>query len=98
MGESPPPETKLDIALGTTLQPPGYEPPPPRWLAWGLIVFWALVIGGIMLLYSCQAEAGIRYFLEDERDLGNGYKLCIYGEGVTITRPSHQLCPLSIEV
>lgn len=77
---------------------PGYEPPPPRWLAWGLIVFWVLVIGGIALLYSCKAEARTQVYLEDERDLGNGYKLCIYSEGITITKPSHQLCPISIEV
>ena len=96
MRESPPPETKLDIALGTTLQPPGYEPPPPRWLAWGLIVFWALVIGGIALLYSCRADAGMTVYLEGEDDLGNGFKLCHYTEGYTITIQSHKLCPLSI--
>jgi hypothetical protein len=46
---------------------------------------------------KCLAS-GRQVFLEDEQDLGNGYKLCIYSEGVTITRRDYQLCPLSIEV
>jgi hypothetical protein len=92
-------EPKLDIVLGTTLPPPGYEPPPPRWLAWGLLVFWALVIGGVGLLYSCQVKAdGFQVYLEGEDDLGNGFKLCHYTEGVTITVRDSQLCPLSIKV
>lgn len=80
---------------------PGSEPSPNgcRMLAWGMIAFWALVIGGIALLYSCRADAaGRQVYLEGEDDLGNGYKLCHYSEGVTITIQSHKLCPLSINV
>jgi len=94
--EEPQKETKLDIVLGTTVQPPGYEPPPPRALLIGLILFWVAVILGIALLYSCRADAGMLLFLEGEDDLGNGYKLCHYTEGYTITIQSHKLCPLSI--
>jgi len=85
------------LEVGGIVPPPGYEPP-PRWLAWSIIVFWALVIGGIGLLYSCRADARTQVYLESEQDLGNGYKLCVYSEGVTITRRDSQLCPLSIEV
>jgi len=67
-----------------------------RYLAAGVAVFWALVILGIALLYSCRADAGMLLFLEGEDDLGNGYKLCHYTEGYTITIQSHKLCPLSI--
>lgn len=66
-----------------------------RWLALAIIAFW---IGVAALIYSCNAHAGVLVFLEDEQDLGNGYKLCIYSEGVIITRRDYQLCPLSIEV
>jgi hypothetical protein len=66
-----------------------------RWLAFAIIAFW---IGVAALIYSCNAHAGTQVYLEDERDLGNGYKLCIYSEGVTITRRDYQLCPISIEV
>jgi hypothetical protein len=90
MGESPPPQAK---------DSPGYEPPPPRALLIGLILFWVAVIGGIGLLYSCQAKAeGFQVYLEGEDDLGNGFKLCHYTEGVTITVRDSQLCPLSIKV
>lgn len=79
----------------------GHEPD-PRWcrlLLLGVTLFYTLVFAGIALLWSCQADAyGRLVFLEDERDLGNGFKLCIYSEGVTITRPSYSLCPISIEV
>ena len=80
---------------------PPYEGPRDlrgcRIVAWSMILFWLAVIAGVM--YSCRADAaGYQVYLEDERDLGNGFKLCVYSEGVTITRPSHQLCPLSIEV
>jgi hypothetical protein len=62
----------------------------------GLVLFWAFVV---LAIYSCNANAAGRLvFLEDEQDLGNGFKLCIYTEGVTITVPSYRLCPLSIEV
>lgn len=40
----------------------------------------------------------ILVFLIGERDLGNGHKLCIYDEGITITIPSYKVCPVSIEV
>lgn len=45
-----------------------------------------------LLPFAAMAQV----YLERERDLGNGYKLCIYSEGVTITVRSHDLCPLSI--
>ena len=80
---------------------PGHEPTPfgCRLLLLGVTLFYTLVFAGIALLWSCQANAyGRLVFLEDERDLGNGFKLCIYSEGVTITRPSYSLCPISIEV
>ena len=68
----------------------------PRTMLFALILFWVAVAG---LIYSCVADAaGRQVYLEDEQDLGNGYKLCIYSEGVTITRRDYQLCPLSIEV
>lgn len=68
-----------------------------RQLVLGLIIFWAIIIGGILLLYSCQSEAaGFQVYLEGEDDLGNGFKLCHYTEGYTITIQSHKLCPLSI--
>lgn len=51
------------------------------------------------LFYWYEASAsGRQVYLEDERDLGNGMKLCIYSEGVTITVASHRLCPLSVEI
>lgn len=78
--------------------PDGYDPKGCQKLVWGMIVFWLAVIGGIALLYSCQAEARTQVYLEDEEDLGNGYKLCIYSEGVVITVPSYRLCPISTTV
>lgn len=67
-----------------------------RWFVLGLLAFWFAVA---LMVYSCVADAaGRQVYLEDEQDLGNGYKLCIYSEGVTITRRDYQLCPLSIEV
>jgi hypothetical protein len=74
------------------------DPLSTRCLAWGMIAFWACVLGGIALLYACNAHAATQVYLEDEQDLSNGYKLCIYSEGVTITVASHRLCPLSITV
>lgn len=51
------------------------------------------------LFYWTVASAqGIQVYLEDEEDLGNGMKLCIYTEGVTITVRDSQLCPLSIRI
>jgi hypothetical protein len=104
MGESPPPETKPGIP-GIIVSPqdddsPGYVPPPSfRPLACGVIVFWAAVILGIGLLYSCSAKAdGMQVYLEGEDDLGNGFKLCHYSEGVTITVAATKLCPLSIAI
>lgn len=104
MGESPPPETKPDIPgiivsppLQRSEDPPGYVPMQGcRWLAWGIVAFWVAVILGIGLLYSCRADAGMVVYLEGEDDLGNGFKLCHYTEGYTITIQSHKLCPLSI--
>jgi hypothetical protein len=74
----------------------GFEPIGCRWIAAGMLAFWLAVAA---LVYACNASAaGRRVYLEDERDLENGFKLCIYSEGITITRPSYQLCPISIEV
>ena len=42
------------------------------------------------------AHAGMTLFLEGEDDLGNGFKLCHYTQGYTITIASHRLCPLSV--
>ena len=68
-----------------------------RWLGVGIILFWAAVFGGV--LYSCEARAeGTQVYLEGEDDLGNGFKLCHYSEGVTITLRDSQLCPLSIRI
>lgn len=67
-----------------------------RPLVLGMAAFWAAIILGITLLYSCNAEAGMVVYLEGEDDLGNGFKLCHYTEGYTITIQSHKLCPLSI--
>jgi hypothetical protein len=92
------------------IAPPEYDEPDrikgnepnPRWVRYlvlGFAAFWATIILGIALIWSCSADAqGRLVFLEDERDLDNGLKLCIYSEGVTITIPSYQLCPISIEV
>lgn len=61
-----------------------------------LILGWASIA---LLVYSCTTFAdGVLVFLEGEDDLDNGYKLCHYSEGITITVPSHKLCPISIEV
>jgi hypothetical protein len=68
-----------------------------RYLAWGIAAFWIAVILGVALLYSCRADAaGFQVYLEGEDDLGNGFKLCHYTEGYTITIQSHKLCPLSV--
>jgi hypothetical protein len=56
---------------------------------------WAAIA---LLVYSCMAYATMQVYLEGEDDLGNGYKLCRYSEGITITVASHKLCPLSINV
>jgi len=69
-----------------------------RWLALCMLAFWVCVIFGALALYSCNAQARTQVYLEQERDLGNGYKLCIYNEGVTITVPAYRLCPISINV
>jgi hypothetical protein len=58
-----------------------------------LVLIWTALIAGV--LPYC-AHAATQVYLEDEQDLGNGYKLCIYSEGVTITVQSYRLCPLSI--
>lgn len=60
------------------------------------LFFLALLL--FFLFYWHVASAKMLVFLEDERDLGNGHKLCIYSEGITITVPSYKLCPISIEV
>jgi len=67
-----------------------------RWIVLGMLAFWAAVILGVALLWSCRAEAGMVVYLEGQDDLGNGFKLCHYTEGYTITIQSHKLCPLSI--
>lgn len=51
-----------------------------------------------LFYWTVGSAAGRQVYLESERDLGNGMKLCIYSEGVTITVASHRLCPLSIEI
>lgn len=48
------------------------------------------------IFYWTVGFAATQYYLEDERDLGNGLKLCIYSEGYTLTVQAHKLCPLSI--
>lgn len=62
----------------------------------GLVFYSMLAVAAAML--PLGADAAGRVYLESERDLGNGYKHCIYSDGVVITIQSHQLCPLSIEV
>jgi hypothetical protein len=54
----------------------------------------ALFIASLFYWYVASAA---QVYLEDEKDLRNGYKLCIYSEGVTITVPSYKLCPISID-
>jgi hypothetical protein len=56
-----------------------------------MILFW------VLWLNEASAQ-GRMVFLEGERDLGNGFKHCIYSEGVVITIPSWKLCPVSIEI
>ena len=51
-----------------------------------------------LLYWTVGSAAGRQVYLEDEQDLGNGFKLCIYSEGVTITVASHRLCPLNVEI
>jgi hypothetical protein len=90
------------------ISPPGYDEPDAtpvernassiRCLALSMLAFWVCVIFGALALYSCNAQARTQVYLEQERDLGNGYKLCIYNEGVTITVPAYRLCPISINV
>lgn len=80
------------------LPAPEFEPGSLRPLVLGLIAFWAAVILGIGLLYSCSAKADMQVYLEGEDDLGNGFKLCHYSEGVTITVAATKLCPLSISI
>ena len=57
-----------------------------------LIVFLAT----FLILYCAVTSANTQYYLESERDLGNGLKLCIYTEGMTLTVKSHELCPLTV--
>jgi hypothetical protein len=57
-----------------------------------------LTIIASLLLLATAAHAGRQVYLESERDLGNGMKLCIYSEGAAITIASHRLCPLNIHV
>jgi hypothetical protein len=62
-----------------------------------LALVWATIIAAVLLaLPYCAQARGLQVYLEAEEDLGNGYKLCHYSEGVTITVESHRLCPLSI--
>jgi hypothetical protein len=68
-----------------------------RNLIFNTIALTLLFICAIMWWREASAY-GRQVYLEDERDLGNGMKLCIYSEGVTITVASHRLCPLSIEI
>jgi len=48
------------------------------------------------VFYWYVASAATQYYLQEEKDLQNGLKLCIYTEGMTVTVKSHQLCPLTI--
>jgi hypothetical protein len=57
-----------------------------------------LALFAVLFVIATASAAGRQVYLEGEDDLGNGYKHCIYSEGVVITIPSHRLCPLSIEV
>jgi len=43
----------------------------------------------LLPLVACAA------ILEGERDLGNGFKLCMYDDGSAFTVKDWQLCPLS---
>jgi hypothetical protein len=61
-----------------------------------IFCLWILLICSLM--WAAELMAAEQVYLESERDLGNGKKLCIYSEGVVITIPSHQLCPMSIRV
>jgi len=64
-----------------------------------MVVGWLALLFVFWLLWLNEASAqGRMVFLESERDLGNGFKLCVYTEGVTITVASYKLCPISIEV
>jgi hypothetical protein len=48
------------------------------------------------IFYWMVGTAATQYYLESERDLGNGLRQCNYTEGYVITVLSHQLCPLTI--
>jgi hypothetical protein len=50
------------------------------------------------IFYWTVGTAATQYYLESERDLGNGLKQCIYTEGYVFTVQSYQLCPLTIRV
>lgn len=67
-----------------------------RAMVLGLLAFWLIAFAGI---WYCTADAaGRAVYLESEEDLGNGFKLCVYSEGVVITIPSHGLCPISTDI
>jgi hypothetical protein len=57
-----------------------------------------MIAAMLLLMPYCAEARGFQVYLDGEEDLGNGYKLCHYSEGVTITVESHRLCPLSINV
>ena len=56
----------------------------------------AHLAGAQDLLLTVNLELGAP--LEDEKDLRNGYKLCIYSGGYTITIPNYKICPISLDV
>ena len=62
---------------------------------WFILASFAILLLAAVLWWR-EASAAT-FYLEDEKDLGNGYKICIYSEGVRITVPSYKLCPISIE-
>jgi hypothetical protein len=68
------------------------------YVAVSCVVIWTLFIGLIFHSCTARADSGVQVYLEDEQDLGNGWKLCIYSEGVTITKPDYELCPISIRL
>lgn len=71
---------------------------PSRRIFCALALLWAVIATTLVLLWSCEAHAGRQVYLQQEVDLGNGYKQCIYEDGITMTVQSHRLCPLTIEV
>jgi hypothetical protein len=85
------------------------EPREPRritkrstiWDLWAsaiCVVLIMLVMYASVRSCTAHAEGVYQVYLVDEQELGNGFKACIYDEGVTITVRDSQLCPLSITI